>query len=130
MSQTLNESISTAKILNGDITRWLQWLFEQLLAAINESLEEKQKAVDDAFFFKRTENLNINLRQKKILSFLLARNNTETVITNRDCVQLCQTSRESIKRDLGELVRLNLLVRNKPNGRSVEYKIFRAGDIS
>lgn len=119
----LQALILNAQNLNGDITLWLQWLFQQLLSAINESHNQMNKVSARDLFWKRTENSKLNLRQKKILSYLLAQANPDAVITNRGCVQMCQTSRESIKRDLKQLVDLSFLIQKNKNGRSVEYRL-------
>ncbi len=103
--------IDTCQKRQGDITLWLNWFFENLLVQINLSLEDK----------KYTEELKLNPRQRRILLHLASIPGEFVAITNRDCVALCQTSRESIKRDLAQLVEWNLLSRSDSAGRSVCY---------
>ena len=96
---------------NGDITFWLNWFFEKLFLAINAGLDVRKKTAD----------LNLNSRQRKILAYLSSIPGEFVAITNRECVELCQTSRESIKRDLAQMVAWDLLARTDAAGRSVCY---------
>lgn len=106
---------------NGDITSWLSWFFDQMLLAVNHSLDSKSQLSKELLFFKKTSYLKLNLRQKKIISYLFSAESKH--ITNRECVDLCQTSRESIKRDLSQLTNWNLLKRNEARGRSISYSL-------
>jgi Fic family protein len=115
------ETIEHCQKLNGDITKWLQWLFEKLGALMNETQLIANKEAEKIHFLNKTDSLNLNFRQKKIIKYFLS---GKISFTNRDCVKLCQTSRESIKRDLAQLVKLGLIKQSK-SGRSVEYNISR-----
>ncbi len=103
--------IETCQRRNGDITLWLNWFFEKLVLGINSSLELRKKRDGHA----------LNARQKKILTYLSTIPGEFGAITNRECVELCHTSRESAKRDLAGLVEMDLLSRSDSAGRSVCY---------
>jgi Fic family protein len=112
----------------GDITLWLKWFFEKLLQAIQAHFSNYEKQAEAAFFSKKLETYPLNFRQKKLIHFLLGSTDKSAAITNRQCVEICQASRESIKRDLKKLVELGLLRNVKKKGRSVAYILVeRAG---
>lgn len=117
----VEELILACQEKNGDITSWLNWFFEQMLIAINAALDSKSQLSAELLFLKKTSHLELNLRQKKIISYLFSAESKK--ITNRECVELCQTSRESIKRDLTQLVKWNILSRGEGLGRSVSYSL-------
>lgn len=117
----VEELVLVCQEKNGDITTWLNWFFEQMLFAINSALDSKSQLSAELFFLKKNSHLNLNIRQKKIVSYLFSAEVKK--ITNRECVELCQTSRESIKRDLTQLVKWNVLSRNEALGRSISYSL-------
>lgn len=117
---SVEEIVLACQEKNGDITLWLKWFFEQLLFAINSTLESKAQLSSELLFLKKAEHLKLNPRQRKIISFLFS---TKQKITNRQCVDLCETSRESIKRDLTQMVKWNLLSRGEAQGRSISYSL-------
>lgn len=117
--EKVEELILSCQEKNGDITLWLTWFFEQMLACLRGALESKSQLSAELLFLKKSDHLKLNLRQKKIISYLFTEKSK--TITNRECVELCQTSRESIKRDLTQLVQWNLLRRGDSLGRSIHY---------
>lgn len=119
--QEIESLILSCQDLNGDITTWLIWFFEKLLNSIEDEIRAKKHLSDELFFLKKNEHLKLNSRQKKIISYFFT--TAKAVITNRKCVELCQTSRESIKRDLTQMVKWNLLTRNQSYGRSISYSL-------
>lgn len=121
--QKVEELILSCQDRNGDITTWLVYFFEYLLHSIESALALHSHTSAKLLFFKKVENLALNSRQKKIISHLFSSAEIEKTITNRECVELCQTSRESIKRDLKQMVKWNLLRQTTPNGRSVCYRL-------
>lgn len=117
----VEELVLVCQEKNGDITLWLTWFFEQMLIAINAALDSKSQISAELLFLKKTSHLDLNVRQKKIISYLFSIETKK--ITNRECVEICQTSRESIKRDLAQLVKWNVLSRGEAKGRSISYSL-------
>lgn len=119
--EKVEELVLACQEKNGDITLWLKWFFEELLSSLNSALDSKSQLSAELFFLKKNEHLKLNPRQRKIISYLFSTGSKK--ITNRDCVEICQTSRESIKRDLSLLVEWKLLQRGDSLGRSVSYSL-------
>lgn len=106
---------------DGDLTKWLTQFLELYLVAVQSSyaIADKNQSID--LFWKKFALLDLNSRQRKILNLMLQ--DGLSVMTNRQYVDICKTSRESAKRDLAELVQLGVLKRGEKKGRSVEYGI-------
>ncbi|WP_041575313.1 DUF4172 domain-containing protein [Pseudobdellovibrio exovorus] len=105
---------------NGDITTWMQFYLQLYLEAVQASFAIADKDFSVERFWARHSELNLNARQRQILNSMLL---GESEMTNRRYVELCETSRESAKRDLAELVKLGLLQIGNKKGRSVSYSL-------
>lgn len=106
---------------DGDLTDWIQWYLNLLIQLFTEQQTAIEKSVQNQLLWKNLNQFNLNARQKSILDHL-QKNLPVNLITNRQCVALCKTSRESIKRDLHQLEDLQILKR-AGRGRSVFYSL-------
>lgn len=108
---------------NGDITEWMKLYLQLYLESVQAAFTIADKDFAVERFWARHSELSLNPRQRQVLNVLLL---DESEMTNRRYVELCETSRESAKRDLAELVKLGLLQIGNKKGRSVSYTLATA----
>jgi len=124
--QVLNHRHSYFEILdktqtgNSDITEWLVWFLKHFSEACQAQSDVALRYLRVARFWQSANGYDLNERQRKILNYLLSAENGFK-ITNRFCVKLCRSNRQTAKRDLLGLVDLQLLTKNSKTGRSVDY---------
>lgn len=108
-----------------DVTDWLQWFLGCLDRAIHRSDVHIDRAFGKARFWEAHAAAGLNQRQQKVINRLLdaGPGGFEGGLTNRKYVAMTHTSRETAKRDIAELVRKEILVRNPGGGRSVSYDL-------
>lgn len=104
---------------NGDLTPWMVYFLNLAQTALTSSLAVAEHRVASDLFWKNISKYDLNSRQRKILNLMF---DESLVMNNRLYVELCKTSRESAKRDLTELVKLDILKLGQKKGRSIEYK--------
>jgi len=107
-----------------DITTWLIWFLQMYVRAIEGSQETIKKALLVAKFWQRNNQIEINERQIKVTNQLLEAEpmGFEGGLTNRKYVSLTKVSRETAKRDLGDLEKKGILKRIS-RGRSVSFSL-------
>ncbi len=115
------EMIKACHRSNGDITSWLNWLFEKLKLALLDSQKNAHKQFKIKQFWRLLQDFELNSRQKKILNLFFSKDDPLFFVTNRSCVSVCKQSRESIKRDLQALVKWKILLQSESKGRSYSY---------
>jgi Fic family protein len=119
-SESVAQKIENCVLGSGEITEWLLLYLDLYVTAVRSSYTIADKNNTADLFWKKNSSLDLNQRQRKVLNYLLENNSQ---ITNREYVSLCKTSRESAKRDLADLVNLNLLRLGDKKGRSVNYSL-------
>ena len=103
---------------SGDITEWILFYLGQYIAAVTAAFTIADKIQKSEKFWKKFSAFDLNMRQRKILNLMLEENQQ---MNNRSYVELCNTSRESAKRDLAELVKFGILKTGDKKGRSIIY---------
>lgn len=106
---------------NADITDWLLYYLDLFLVAVDSAYAIADKNYSIDLFWKRFAQLDLNQRQRKVLNHLL--DNSLDTVNNRSYVQIAKTTRESAKRDLTDLHKNGLLIRDGSIGRAVYYKL-------
>jgi Fic family protein len=108
-----------------DVSDWLQWFLGCLERAIRRSDVHIDRALHKARFWETYAGAGLNQRQQKVTGKLLdaGPGGFEGGLTNRKYVAMTRTSRETAKRDIVDLVRKGILVRNVGGGRSVSYDL-------
>lgn len=104
---------------NSDITEWLVWFLKNFTECCRAQADLVLRYLQIGKFWQSASDYDLNERQRKILNYLL-NDNEKLPITNRQCVELCQSNREAAKRDLSGLVGLGL-IKGSGEGRSVRY---------
>ena len=110
---------------NGDITEWISWFLDCLSRAVRRSEAEINKVMDKARFWKNIAQIALNERQRKVVNRLLDAGPTgfEGGVTNRKYRGMTKTTRETAKRDIGDLVAKCILVKRPGGGRSTSYDL-------
>lgn len=110
---------------DGDITDWLVWFLEIFIKAIESSEVLIKRSMFMNRFYKHFAGISLNNRQSKVIKKLLESYPREFVggMTNKKYVSIANTTPESAKRDIKDLVEKGLLLKNKGGGRSTSYRL-------
>lgn len=101
------QAIQTVRNNNMDMTAWLGYFVEGLRLQMEEINEKGKKIISSEKIIKALVEYSLNLRQKKIIRFLVVNEQ----ITNEQCQKLCGSIRRTATRDLVSLVEKGLLLR-------------------
>lgn len=104
-----------------DITAWLVWFLACLGRAIESSRSTLATVHKKARFWKRVADVPLNRRQRRVLDRLL--NDFQGKLTTSKWAKLAKCSQDTALRDITDLVRRGLLVRNPGAGRSTSYSL-------
>lgn len=104
-----------------DITAWLVWFLACLGRAIESSQSTLAAVHKKARFWKRVADVPLNRRQRRVLDRLL--NDFQGKLTTSKWAKLAKCSQDTALRDITDLVRRGLLVRNPGAGRSTSYSL-------
>ena len=103
---------------NLDITLWLKWFLENMLAAINSS----ENLLNDVFkkteFWNLNKSVTFNERQIKVLKKVL--DNFEGNLTTQKWAKICNCSHDTANRDITDLINKNILIK-QGEARSTHY---------
>jgi len=110
---------------SGDITEWIVWFLGCLKRAIRRSDSEIRKVQNKARFWEKIAHLGLNERQRKVVNRLLESGPSgfEGGMTNRKYRGITKTTRETAKRDIGDLVTKGILVKRPGGGRSTSFDL-------
>ncbi len=111
----------------GDITEWIIWFLSMFTSSIENSKSLIEKTIFITNFFKALADVNLNPRQIKVIKKLLNHLPEDFIggLTNKKYVSITNISPETAKRDLKELLDLEILIQNEGMGRSTSYRINR-----
>ena len=101
-----------------DVTNWLVWFLENLLAAIQSSGEITNQVLKKAEFWQRNSNVAFNERQIKVLNRFL--DNFEGNLTTTKWAKMCNCSQDTATLDINDLIDKKILKR-VGKGRSTHY---------
>ncbi len=115
---------------DGEITDWLLWFLQCFNRAIQRSEAEIKNALRKVKFWQQWVEIVFNERQKKVINRLLdsGPEGFEGGLTNRKYKGMTKVSRESAKRDISDLVKKGVLIKNPGGGRNVSYSLAWPGD--
>lgn len=111
---------NTAALKSGiDITMWMEWF----LNCLNRSLEATENILEGVFkkarFWKNHSVNTINARQKIMLNKLF--DGFEGKLTTSKWAKITKCSQDTALRDIMDLVKKNILVKDSAGGRSTSY---------
>jgi Fic family protein len=107
-----------------DITDWLVWFLDCLDHAIAGADRTLASVLQKANFWERNSGERLNERQRLMLNRLL--DGFEGKLTSSKWAIITKTSQDTASRDIDDLVRRSILVRDAGGGRSTSYSL--AGD--
>jgi Fic family protein len=110
-----------------DITAWLQWFLACLNRAFDGTETVLASVMRKARFWETCANATLNERQLKVLNRLL--DGFEGKLTNAKWVTLTRCSPDTALRDLDDLVKQGILIKDGAGGRSTSYSFVEGGDI-
>ena len=106
-----------------DITRWLEWFLDCLGRAINRAETILATVLSKARFWERFTKVEFNERQRDIINRLL--NGFEGKLTSSKWAKLAKCSQDTASRDIDDLIRKKVLIKDAAGGRSTSYSLAR-----
>jgi Fic family protein len=104
-----------------DITRWLEWFLECLGRAFDWAETILASVLEKARFWERFATVEFNERQREIVNRLL--NGFEGKLTTSKWAKLAKCSHDTALRDIEDLIRKKVLVKDAAGGRSTSYSL-------
>jgi Fic family protein len=105
------------------ITRWLEWFLECLSRAFDRAETILATVLNKARFWERFTKVEFNERQREIVNRLL--NGFEGKLTSSKWAKLAKCSQDTALRDIEDLIRKKVLVKDAAGGRSTSYSVAR-----
>src|SRR5580658_8535637 len=106
-----------------DITRWLEWFLECLGRAFDRAETILATVLGKARFWESFAGVEFNEREREIVNRLL--NGFEGKLTSSKWAKLAKCSQDTALRDIEDLVRKKVLVKDAAGGRSTSYSLVR-----
>jgi Fic family protein len=104
-----------------DITPWLEWFLACLGRAIDGAETILGSVLLKAKFWKAHEGESFSERQRKVLNRML--DGFEGKLTSSKWAALAKTSQDTASRDIDDLLKRNILVKDAGGGRSTSYSL-------
>jgi Fic family protein len=104
-----------------DITLWLEWFLGCLGHAIEKAEHDLTSILRKAKIWDELNKGQVNDRQRKIINLLLS--DFEGKLSTSKYAKIAKCSEDTALRDIKDLVKRGILVRNDGGGRSVSYRI-------
>jgi Fic family protein len=106
-----------------DITNWMKWFLNCLIAAVKASELSLNSVLNKAAFWSAHANTTFNERQTKLLNRLL--NGFEGKLTSAKWAKIAKCSKDTAIRDINDLIDKQILQKEAAGGRSTSYRIIR-----
>ena len=111
---------------DGDITEWLTWYMDTLLAALAEAESLVSNVFNRSLFWLRASSVAMNRRQTDTLNLFL--DGYEAKITTKTWADLNRCSTDTAGRDIQDLVGKGLLREDIPGAKRPSYSIVYRDD--
>lgn len=106
---------------NLDITKWLLWFFENVLAALNATNTTLEQVLLKASFWEKQNSTPWNERQKILLNKML--DGFEGKLTTTKWAKITKCSPDTALRDIQYLISKGILLKEEKGGRSTSYTL-------
>ena len=106
-----------------DITAWLQWFLACLNRAFDGAEVTLASVLTKARFWETHAGESLNDRQRKVLNRVL--DGFEGNLTNAKWAALTTSSSDTALRDIADLVKRGILIKDEGGGRSTSYSLAR-----
>jgi Fic family protein len=110
-----------------DITAWLTWFLECLDRTLDDAEESLRSVLDKAHLWRKINTRPVNDRQRKVVNRML--DSFKGHLTTSKYAKLAKCSNDTALRDIRELLRRGILVKNPGGGRSTSYRLARSEEI-
>jgi len=104
-----------------DVTKWLEWFLGCLDRAIEGAEGTLSGVLRKARFWEAIKDQSLNERQRKVINRLL--DDLEGKLTSSKWAALTNSSPDTALRDITDLVKRGILVRDAGGGRSTSYSL-------
>jgi Fic family protein len=108
-----------------DITAWLDWFLGCLDRAFGRAEETLASVLAKAKFWEENAGASFNDRQRLIVSRLL--DGFEGKLTSSKYAIITKCSQDTASRDIDDLIRRGVLMKDPSGGRSTSYSLVEAG---
>lgn len=106
---------------NGDITAWLTWYIETLIASVEEAETNVNSILNKSFFWQRNTSVVMTERQTQVINLFL--DGYEAKITSKTWATLGKCSKDTAIRDIQDLVTKGVLREELPGAKHPCYAI-------
>jgi Fic family protein len=106
---------------SNDITEWLVWFLNCLKHALQETEANMQHILQQAEFWEKHKNIQINERQRLILNKLF--DDFHGKLTSSKWAKITKCSTDTALRDIKDLIEKGFLRQDEAGGRSANYKL-------
>ena len=113
---------------DGDITEWIVWYLQTLLAAIREASATVSTVLNKSFFWMRFGSIPLTERQPNTLNLFL--DGYEAKITSKTWANLSKCSKDTAIRDIQDLVEKHILIEDTPGAKRPSYSINYGGETN
>jgi Fic family protein len=104
-----------------EITRWFAWFLGCLDGALEGAESISARVLKKDVFWKAHASAQLNARQIKVLNRLL--DGFEGKLTSSKWAKLAKSSQDTAGRDIDDLIKRGILVKDAPGGRSTSYSL-------
>lgn len=104
-----------------DITAWLEWFLSCLDRAFEGAESALAVVLRKAAFWRTMASQPFNERQRRIVNLLI--DGFRGKLTSSKWAALTGTSQDTANRDIGDLIRRGILIRDAAGGRSTSYSL-------
>jgi len=104
-----------------DITSWIEWFFDCLGRAIENTLSTLDVIIHKAQFWEAHTEDSLNDRQRKIINRML--DGFDGKLTSSKWAKITKCSQDTAYRDILDLIDRGILIKNPEGGRSTSYSL-------
>lgn len=104
-----------------DITSWLRWFLDCLNRAFDDADEILASVLKKARFWDKHPNESFNARQREMINRLF--NGFVGNLTSSKWAKIMKCSQDTALRDIDDLVKRGILVKDSAGGRSTSYSL-------
>lgn len=108
-----------------DITDWLLWFLDCLDRSMDSTNQTIDKVKTRGLFWEINKDIQLNLRQKKMLDGLL--DSFFGNLTNAKWAKMTNCSSDTALRDIQDLITKGILIPTEAGGRSTSYQLKQLG---
>ncbi|MFT6814462.1 MAG: Fic family protein [Sphingobacteriales bacterium] len=106
-----------------DITKWILWFLSCLKNALNSTDLLLSNVLSKAEFWNQHSETILNERQRKLLNMLL--DDFKGKLTSSKWAKIAKCSKDTAIRDINDLIKKVILVKDGAGGRSTNYEIVK-----